>query len=150
MAVEKHLGPLLKISATLLLIRLDADPPPFSIPLSLQRRMSARMDSFSATTGGAYPPSGGATMTTTARTTVTRRTVVSLGPAPRVGCGGTSWGVQISQLTWCKTWNQVSISAIFLTGMCRKNLPPLRTFSGVLTTTPRSPDGAPDWSEPFE
>ena len=36
------------------------------------------MDSFSATTKGVYRPSGGATTMTTARTTVMRRTVVSV------------------------------------------------------------------------
>lgn len=58
-------------------MRLDVGPPFLSIPLSLQRRMSVRMDSSSATTGGVYPPSGGATTMTTARTTATKKTVVS-------------------------------------------------------------------------
>ena len=36
------------------------------------------MDSFSATTKGVYRPSGGATTMTTARTTVMKKTVVSV------------------------------------------------------------------------
>lgn len=46
--------------------------------LSLQQRMSARMDSFSATTKGVYRSSGGATTMTTAQTTVMKKTVVSV------------------------------------------------------------------------
>lgn len=52
--------------------RLFACLPP------LQQRMSARMDSFSATTKGAYRPSGGATTMTTAQTTVMKKAAVSV------------------------------------------------------------------------
>lgn len=60
--------------------RCPPPPPTFCLLFFcfLQRRMSVRMDSFSATTKGVYRPSGGATMTTTARTTVMRRIVVSV------------------------------------------------------------------------
>lgn len=72
MTVEVH------ARSTPLYIRyIVVDPSGRFLP-SLQRRMSARMDSSSATTKGVYRPSGGATMTTTAQTTAMKKIAVSV------------------------------------------------------------------------
>lgn len=59
-------------------LSLSLSSPLLFLFMSLQQRMSVRMDSFSATTKGVYRPSGGATTMTTARTTVMKKTVVSV------------------------------------------------------------------------
>lgn len=81
------------------------------------------MDSFSATTGGASPPSGGATMTTTARTTATKRTVVSVhvGEASKRGVHAnmcTAWIVEMfCKRNWAEANCPLAANCLLLTGM---------------------------------